>query len=160
MNAAECAKTIALASRIAGTVNLFKIQFPDVRTDLKPWLNDADTRDLIDPESIDLGFHFPGYSRACACRSILVQIRLFHDPYHDGFSDRTKAEAIDLNPRVIGLDLAGYDHRGQQWRLSTIESWQFVGETTPRSEPAEKLKHFSRDVFQLFNDPGTTAAIA
>lgn len=63
VNAAERATNVELASKIAATVNLIKSELPDIRADLKPWTNDRDTRELIDPESIDLGFHFPGRSR-------------------------------------------------------------------------------------------------
>ena len=80
MNAAEQVKNFELASKIAAVVNLFKSEFPDVRSDLKPWMNDPDTKELVDPDSIDIGFHFPGRSRSFQSRSILVQIRFYEDP--------------------------------------------------------------------------------
>ena len=75
MNAAEQALSIEFASKIAATIGLFKADLPDLRADLKPWSNDPTTRDLIDPESVDIGFHFPGVSRLFQCRSLLIQIR-------------------------------------------------------------------------------------
>lgn len=48
MNAAEQATNLELASKIATVVNLFKSEFPDVRSDLKPWRNDPETRELVD----------------------------------------------------------------------------------------------------------------
>ncbi len=80
MNAAEQAISPETASKIAAIVNLFKQEFPDAKADLKPWMNDPDTRELVDPDSIDIGFHFPGWSPRFQSRSILVQIRLFQDP--------------------------------------------------------------------------------
>ena len=59
MNAAQKATNIELATKIAALVNLFKSEFPDAKADLKPWQNDVDTRELVDPDSIDIGFHFP-----------------------------------------------------------------------------------------------------
>ncbi|HIK54673.1 MAG TPA: hypothetical protein IGS37_05870 [Synechococcales cyanobacterium M55_K2018_004] len=138
MNAAEQAKGLEVTSKIAAVVNLFKVQFPDAKADLKPWANDPDTRELVDPDSIDIGFHLPGWSRSLQSRSILVQIRLFEDP-------QTGVR------RVIGLETAGFTHLGEQWRLSTIENWQIVGKTCPQPEVEEKLKQFCRQVFELFN---------
>lgn len=147
MNAAERANSIALASQIAAAVNLFRVAFPDVRVDLKPWLNDADTQAAVDPDSIDIGFHFPGYSRSCACRSLLVQVRFFADPVED-------------TQRAIGVEVAGYDHRGQQWRVSTIDAWQFEGSTQPNPEQGDRLKTYCRDVMELFNGRSSSDSAA
>ncbi|MEG5139438.1 MULTISPECIES: hypothetical protein [unclassified Microcoleus] len=138
MNAAEQARNIEVASKIAAVVNLFKSQFPDAKVDLKPWMNDQDTRELVDPDSIDIGFHFPGRSRLLQSRSILIQIRFYQDP-------------VEGSRRAIGVEAAGYDHTGQQWHFSTVENWGFVGATEPAAESAEKLKHFCREIFGLFN---------
>ena len=138
MNAAEQANNLELASKIASVVNLFKTQFPDIRVDLKPWMNDPDTQELVDPDSIDIGFHFPGRSRSMQSRCILIQIRFYQDP-------------IDEIRRAIGLEAAGYDHRGRQWKVSTIDDWSFEGSTQPTSDAANKLKLCCRQVFELFN---------
>lgn len=138
MNAAEQAIGLEVTAKIAALVNLFKAQFPDARADLKPWANDPDTRDLIDPDSIDIGFHLPGWSRSLQSRSILVQIRLYEDP-------------VEASYRAIGIEAAGFTHSGEQWRLSTVEAWQFVGATQPTDVVKEKLKLFCRQVFELFN---------
>jgi len=137
VNAAEQANSIEFASKIAAIVGLFKGEFPDLRVDLKPWANDPETRDLVDPESIDLGFHFPGVSRLFRCRSLLVQIRF----YHDSESQQRK---------VIGLDVAGFDHRGKQWTLSTIDNWSFAGQAAPDPTCGERLKQCCRQVFAIF----------
>lgn len=138
MNASERATTVEIASKIAATVNAFKGHFPDVRVDLKPWASDRDTQELVDPDSIDVGFHFPGRSRLCQCRSILIQIRFHSDPL-------TKAH------RAIGLELAGFDHKGKQWQMSTIDDWRTIGEVAPVPEVKTKLKEFCQQVFELFN---------
>lgn len=138
MNAAEQAIGLELTAKIAAVVTLFKSQFPDTKADLKPWSNDPDTRELVDPDSIDIGFHFPGWSRSAQSRSILVQIRFYQDP--------------DVETRrAIGLEVAGFTHLGEQWRLSTVQDWRFVGNTQPNDEVQEKLKQFCRQVFELFN---------
>ena len=138
MNAAEQARGLEVTSKIAAIVNLFKSEFPDAKADLKPWTNDPDTRELVDPDSIDIGFHLPGWSRKFQSRSILVQIRFYED-------------SLNGSRRAIGVEAAGFDHRGKAWRLSTINDWQFVGECEPTPDVGEKLKQFCRQVFELFN---------
>jgi len=138
VNAAEQARGLEVTTKIAAIVNLFKSEFPDAKADLNPWRNDPDTRELVDPDSIDIGFHFPGWSRRFQSRSILVQIRFYQDPL-EGYQ------------RLIGLEMAGFNHQGEAWRLSTVDSWQLVGKYQPAVEVAPKLKHFCRQVFELFN---------
>jgi hypothetical protein len=139
VNAAEQVKTVEIASKVATVIHLFKSEFPDARADLKPWANDRDTRELIDPDSIDIGFHFPGRSRSFQSRSILVQIRFYADPVTNSYC-------------AVGMELAGFDHQGKQWQLSTIADWRFTGSACPVAEVEERLKHFCRQVFKLFNE--------
>jgi len=139
VNAAEQATNLELASKIASVVNLFKSEFPDIRSDLKPWKNDPETRELVDPDSIDIGFHFPGRSKSFQSRSILIEIRFYQDPLNGSRS-------------CIGVEAAGFDHRGKQWRLSTVEDWRCEGATAPEPEASEKLKQFCRQILNLFND--------
>lgn len=138
MNASERAKGLDITTKIASVVNLFKAQFPDVKADLKPWKNDPDTRELVDPDSIDIGFHFPGWSPRTQCNSILVQIRFYKDPL----------EEIE---KFIGIETAGFSHVGQAWRFSTVENWQLLGKHEPEIQVEDKLKTFSRQVFELFS---------
>lgn len=138
MNASEMATNLEFASKIAAVVNLFKFEFPDVKSDLKPWKNDEQTMELVDPDSIDIGFHFPGVSQSWQSRSILTQIRFYQD------------QESGLR-RAIGVEVAGFDHRGEQWRLSTVENWSFVGKLQPSEQKQEKLKDFCRQVLQVFN---------
>jgi hypothetical protein len=138
VNAAQQATDIALTSKIASVVSLFRGEFPDAKVDLKPWAEDLDTQALVDPDSIDFSFHFPGWSRQWQSRSILVQIRFYED-------------AIESTRNFIGLEVVGFDHRGKQWRLSTVNDWQFEGNLQPRPEIADKLKQFCRQIFELFS---------
>jgi hypothetical protein len=135
LNAAEQATNLRLAGKIASAVSLFRSEFPDARVDLKPWANDLSTSDLIDPDSIDIAFHFPGWSRRWQSRSILLQIRFYNEENYR---------------RVIGMEAAGFDYRGKQWRLSTIEEWQIEGDVQPIPERSEQLRQYCRQVFELF----------
>lgn len=138
MNAAEQATSLEVTAQIASLVTLFKGQFSDVKADLKPWHNDPDTQEWLDPDSIDIGFHLPGWSPRYQCRSILVQVRRFKDPQSG-------------NQRLIGIEAVGFSHAGEQWRLSTVADWQFVGEKQPTPEIADRLKCFCRQAFELFH---------
>jgi hypothetical protein len=138
MNAAEQARGLEVATKIASVVNLFQLPFPDAKADLKPWRNDPDTRHWVDPDSIDIGFHFPGWSRRFQCRSMLTQIRLYQDP---------EAEKA----RMIGIEVVGFNHQGEAWRLSTVDNWKLWGEYQPAPDVEEKLKNFCRQVFELFH---------
>jgi hypothetical protein len=138
VNAVEQATNLEIASKIAAIVNLFKAEFPDAKSDLKPWANDPDTRKLVDPDSIDLGFHLPGWSPRFQSRSILVQIRLHQDPETD-------------QRRVIGVELAGFDHTGKQWRLSTVQAWEFEGEKIPVADVGDRMKQFCLKILEVFN---------
>ena len=142
MNAAEQATTLETTSKIATVVNSFKRSFPDAKSDLKPWANDPDTIEQVDPHSMDIGFHFPGWSPRYQCRSVLVQIRFYKDP-------ETKEK------RAIGAEVAGFSHVGEQWRLSTVDNWSIGGRAIPSVEAQEFLKAFCRDVLQVFNDRST-----
>jgi hypothetical protein len=138
MNASEQAKGLEITTKIAAVVNLFKSEFPDAKADLKPWRNDPDTREWVDPDSIDIAFHFPGWSRRFQSRSLLVQIRFHRD-------------LDDNSQNLIGIEIAGFNHQGQAWRLSTIDNWQLVGDYQPTKEIAEQLKLFCRQIFELFD---------
>jgi hypothetical protein len=139
VNAAEQATSIEFASKIATVVRLFKTELPDLRVDLKPWHNDSDTRSLVDPDSVDIGFHFPGVSRIFQCRSLLVQIRFYDDP-------------DSQHRRVIGIEIGGFDHRGKQWTFSTIHQWLFAGEVVPDKAAGDRIKHCCRQVLDVFNN--------
>jgi hypothetical protein len=147
VNATKQATDIVLTSKIASAVSLFRSEFPDAKVDLKPWAEDLDTQELVDPNSIDFSFHFPGWSRQWQSRSLLVQIR-FND---DSLLGTTSSPKQGSNHNLIGLEVAGFDHRGKQWQLSTVGDWQFEGDIHPQPEIADKLKQFCRQIFEIFS---------
>ncbi|MCX5934725.1 MAG: hypothetical protein NTU99_08070, partial [Pseudanabaena sp. LacPavin_0818_WC45_MAG_42_6] len=102
------------------------------------WLNNSDTRKLLDPDSIDVGFHFPGVSWRLKVRSILFQIRLYEDP-------------VDGDLRAIGVEASGHDHKGECWRFSTVDNWQFFGDKMPMEDGVINLREFSRQTLEVFN---------
>jgi len=137
MNAVEQAHTPDLASKIAQIAIIFQDEFPDAKVDLAPWLQDTDTRKSVDPDSIDLSFNFPGRKPDCQSRSILVQVR---------FSDTL----LVCTTQIIGIEISGYDHQGQQWRLSTVGAWNCEGKNIPSPYAQTRLKRFCQTIFKLF----------
>lgn len=138
MNAAEQANNVVVASKIASVVTLFKTQFPGGGSISNPGQMTQRRENWLILILLILASTSRGRSRLLQSRCILIEIRFYHDP-------------IDQTRRVIGVEAAGYDHQGQQWKLSIIENWNFVGKTEPEPESAKKLKLFCRQIFQLFN---------
>ncbi|MFM6900294.1 MAG: hypothetical protein ACKPKF_24585, partial [Microcystis panniformis] len=58
----------------------------------------------------------------------------------------------DQHQRLIGLEMQAFNHQGTAWRLSTVENWQLVGNYQPSPKVADKLKYFSRQVFEVFKN--------
>ncbi|MDG2990327.1 hypothetical protein L3556_05160 [Candidatus Synechococcus calcipolaris G9] len=137
MNAAELACGLELTSKIAAIVNLVKRDYPDMRADLRPWADDPHTQNLVDPDSIDLGFHLPGWSRRWQARSLLVQVRL----HGEEGGDR----------RAIGIEIVGFSYFGEQWRFSTVAGGVFTGQNCPIEEIRQQLRDTSGQILALLN---------
>jgi len=153
MNAAEQARSLELAQVIASVVTLFRSRFPAARANLTPWRDDPQTRAFQEHESLDLSFHFPGWSPRLQCRSLLLQLRL----------DRP-ASAADLRPRLLGVTIRGLTYESERWRLATLGDWSPAGSHLPHAEVTESLRGFCHELFALFGGeveaagPGEQAA--
>jgi len=140
MNAAEQARSVELAQRIAAVAVLFRRFFPDARANLTPWRDDPQTRAFAEQESVDLSFHLPGWSPRSQCRSFLVQLRLEQAP----------AAGERSQPRLLGLTIRGLTYDAERWRLATLGDWQPTGSHPPQPAVVEALQAFAREVFALF----------
>ena len=67
MNASDQAQSLEAAQAIASVAALFRGHFPDARANLSPWRDDPLTRAFAQVESLDLSFHFPGWSPRLEC---------------------------------------------------------------------------------------------
>ena len=131
MNAAEQVTSPEVASKIAAMVNLFKVNFPDVKANLQPWTTDPQTQELIDPDSIDLGFNLPA-------GNTLFQLRFYET-------------------RLIGIEAICFGLFGnQRWTFSTVGHWNFLGSTLPPPGFQQTLKQLCAEVFVLFNGSGSS----
>ena len=140
MNASEQARSVELAQAIASVVSLFRSSFPDARANLTPWRDDPLTRRFAERESLDLSFHFPGWSPRMECRSLLVQLQLEHPP----------RSAEDGRPRLLGVLLRGLTYESERWRLATVGDWEPSGSHLPSPAVVANLQQLCRELFALF----------
>ncbi len=137
MNAAEQMHSMAFAHALASALTLFRNHFPAAIPNLSPWNDDFETRRCCDDETIDLAFHFPGWSPKLQCRSVLVQLMISKDE-------------LASSPHLVGVVMRGMTFEGERWRIATLGDWQPAGPYLP--EPAERSQLLSicRDLFALF----------
>ena len=140
MNAADQARSLELAQAIASVVGLFRANFPAARANLTPWRDDPQTRAYQESESLDLSFHFPGWSPRLQCRSLLVQLRL----------DRPAVSA-PRRPRLLGVTIRGLTYESERWRLATLGDWMPSGPHLPEAEVTLSLQQICRELFDLFD---------
>jgi len=141
MNAADQAHSLELAQAIASAASLFREHFPDARANLKPWRDDPQTRAFGEAETLDLSFHFPGWSPRTQCRSVLLQLRLARPPREGGRQGR---------PPLLGATLRGFTYAGERWSLATLGDWRASGAHPPSTAVEEILRQFCRQLFELF----------
>ena len=140
MNASDQAQSLDAAQAIASVAALFRGHFPDARANLSPWRDDPLTREFAQAESLDLSFHFPGWSPRLECRSLLVQLQLESAP-------------AGGRPRLLGVLIRGLTYESERWRLATMGDWQPLGTHRPHPAVTEALQQFCRELFGLF--PGS-----
>ena len=137
MNASDQAQSLEVAQAIASLAALFRGHFPDARANLSPWRDDPLTREFAQAESLDLSFHFPGWSPRLECRSLLVQLQLESAP-------------AGGRPRLLGVLIRGLTYESERWRLATMGDWQPSGTHRPHPAVTEALQQFCRELFGLF----------
>jgi hypothetical protein len=138
VNAGESVRSVAQVRAVASTVNLVREQFPAAKPNLRPWRDDAQTRQWDEPESLDLSFHFPGWSPRLQCRSLLFQLRVQNN---EG----------DEAQKLLGVLIRGMTYDGERWRLATVGDWSPEGSHLPQAEQAAQLRQMCRDLFLLFD---------
>ena len=151
VNAGESVRSVAQVRAVASTVNLVREQFPAAKPNLRPWRDDAETRQWDEPESLDLSFHFPGWSPPLECRSLLLQLRL---------QQKSDAGGSPVAPNLLGVLMRGMTYDGERWRLVTMGDWQPEGSHLPQPEQVQQLRGICRDLFDLFANPAATGTAA
>ena len=138
VNAGESVRSVAQMRAVASIVTLVREQFPAAKPNLQPWRDDDQTRQWDEPESLDLSFHFPGWSPRLQCRSLLFQLR---------FQNNEGDEA----QKLLGVLIRGMTYDGERWRLATVGDWSPEGSHLPQAEQAAQLRQMCRDLFLLFD---------
>ena len=143
MNAGESVHSVARMRALASTITLVRQQFPAAQANLSPWRDDPQTRQWTETESLDLSFHFPGWSPRLECRSLLMQLR-------------SSTDCGDDQLRLLGVLMRGMTYDGERWRLATVGEWLPEGPHLPQPDQVIQLQTICRDLFELFS--GSTAA--
>ena len=147
LNAGESVASVDQMQTLASVVTLVRHHFPEAQVNLAPWQDDPQTRLWSEPESLDLAFHFPGWTPRLQCRSLLFQLRV-----------QPRAEAHDL--QLLGVLIRGMTYDGERWRLATVGSWDPEGPHLPQAEPVDQLRQICRELFDLFSDSETSDTAA
>lgn len=132
---------------LASAITLVRRHYPAATANLKPWRDDALTREWSEPETLDLAFHFPGWSPRLQCRSLLMQLRL-------------SAGAAEDQRRLLGVLMRGMTYDGERWRLATVGEWQPAGPHLPQPEQIKRLRQICRELFELFDGCSSSDAVA
>tara|TARA_B100002052_G_scaffold268836_1_gene267753 strand:+ start:108 stop:551 length:444 start_codon:yes stop_codon:yes gene_type:complete len=146
VNAGESVRTVAQVQALASAVTLVRRHFPAAKANLRPWRDDAQTREWSEPESLDLSFHFPGWSPRLQCRSLLMQLR---------FSSDQAEEQVHL----LGVLMRGMTYDGERWRLATVGDWQPAGSHLPQPEQVMLLRQICHELFQVFASDASDASM-
>ena len=137
MNAAEQVHSVALVNSLASVTTLFRQHFPSASVNLTPWRDDPETRRWCQCETIDLAFHFPGWSPRLQCRSLLLQLIMSRG-------------SKDTSPFLLGVLMRGMTFDGERWRMVTMGDWLPSGSHLPEPGQVEHLHSICRDLFVLF----------
>jgi hypothetical protein len=147
MNAADQVRSLEVAQAVAAVVGLFHRHFPAARANLTPWRDDPLTRAFDARESLDLSFHFPGWSPRLQCRSLLVQLQLDGAP---AAAAADPSQQTPRRPRLLGVLIRGLTYDAERWRLATVGDWQPSGSHLPQPEVVESLCLVCQELFSLF----------
>ncbi len=137
VNAAEKIDSVAFAHSLASAITLFRKHFPAAIPNLSPWSDDPETRRCCEYATLDLAFHFPGWSPRLQCRSLLLQLIMSSDE-------------IGASSYLLGVVMRGMTFEGERWRLVTLDDWQPSGSYMPDSARLSQLHTICQDLFFLF----------
>jgi hypothetical protein len=128
MNASEKAISLGFVSKMATIVNLFQSKFTDATPDLTPWLDDPMTRATIDPDSIDVCFHFSRRSRTQSPYTMLLQIRLQPERGNNDYPLRNKFFTDTDRQHSISSSVLDYGWIERVQLAATDKALMFVAE--------------------------------
>ena len=137
LNAAEQVNSLASVHALASAITLVRQYFPATFVNLTPWRDDPETRRWSETETIDLAFHFPGWSPRLQCRSLLIQLRMSSSQNED-------------SRHLLGVLMRGMTFEGERWRLVTVGDWEPTGSYLPEPAAMGHLHSLCKDFFDLF----------
>jgi hypothetical protein len=145
MNASEKATSLKAVSKIAAIINLFQSKFAGAVPDLTPWLDDPITRSTLNPDSIDIGFHFHHSNQTNVHHTLLLQIFFLPESGKNDY-------LTELHQgRVVGLGISSHSFRGCLWEFSIVDDWNLAESTGLSLEYQAQINSFCQGVLEVFN---------
>ena len=143
MNASSNVSNLEIAKKIASTAALFRKYFPEASVNFSPRgnSNNESTQDTI-----DLAFHFPGWSPLIECRAILLQLRI---------ENENKNNDNNRVPKLLGIIMRGMIVPSERWRVATVGKWEMTGSHLPQKKQKDNLFLVCKELYNLFS---TTSA--
>ena len=138
MNAAEYVSSLSSLQVLASVATLVRRHFPSASPDLSPWRKDPETLRWCEHESLDIAFHFPGWSPKVECRTMLFQLRL------------GKSNDYANSLYLLGVIISGMTYEGERWRMATVGDWHPTGRYLPQKVQIVELQTICRELFTLF----------
>ncbi|MCW1908741.1 MAG: hypothetical protein KIH63_005375 [Candidatus Saccharibacteria bacterium] len=134
VNASEKATNLNLVSKVATITSLFQARFAEAMPDLSPWLSDPATRGIVDPHSIDFGFHFPCCEREHSDYTLLMQVRLRPD-----------------QNQIVRIEVSSHSFYGCLWEFSTTADWRFWGGSRITPQYQLRIESLCHDILKIFS---------
>lgn len=138
MNAGDFASRDLQARTLASVLSLVRQYFPAAKPNLRPWRDDPQTQLWNEKDTLDVSFHFPGWSQRLQCSSLLLQLSFQADVFHP----------CSL---LLGVLIRGMTFDGERWRLVTLGDWSPEGLYLPQTKERDQLRQICRELFELFD---------
>ncbi len=142
MNASDHVQSLAVVNALASSAALVRRRFPSASVNWTPWRDDPETRRWVEAETLDMSFHFPGWTPRLQCRSLLLELRLSNEASNS------------VKPHLLGVLIRGMTYEGERWRLATVGDWMPTGNYLPDPSQLDLLKEICRELFSLFPPSG------
>lgn len=138
MNAGEFVSCDEQLRTLASALNIVRNHFPAARPNLRPWRDDPQTQRWNEKDTLDVSFHFPGWSPRLQCSSLLLQLSF-------------QTHFFDPPSPLMGVLMRGMTLDGERWRLVSLGDWKLEGLYLPQTIERHKLQQICRELFDLFD---------
>ena len=147
MNAGDFASRDEQVQALASVLSLVRQYFPAALPNLRPWRDDPQTQRWNEKDTLDVSFHFPGWSPRLQCSSLLLQLSF-------------QSDLFDPCSPLLGVLIRGMTFDGERWRLVTLGDWNPEGSYLPQTKERDQLRQICRELFALFDGAASSDTAA